>query len=62
MQYATDVTFANGVRLLGYSVQPDTLQNPGESEALRLTLFWEARRRTARSQTMHKAILMRLST
>ena len=42
MQYATDMTFANGVRLLGYSVQPDTLQNPGESEALRLTLFWEA--------------------
>jgi hypothetical protein len=39
IRYPLDVTFANGLRLVGYDVEPDVLQ-PGQERA-RLTLFWQ---------------------
>ena len=41
IRYPLDVSFANGVKLLGYNVEPDAVR-PGEQNAnFRLTLFWE---------------------
>lgn len=39
IRYPLDVTFANGLRLLGYDVEPDML--PSGPDEARLTLFWQ---------------------
>lgn len=42
IRYPLDVSFANGMRLVGYDVEPDTAQ-PGDADMpFRLTLFWRA--------------------
>lgn len=40
IRYPLNVAFANGLRLVGYDVEPDVLQ-PGQTDAARLTLFWQ---------------------
>jgi hypothetical protein len=42
-----DVRFANGVRLVGYDVQPDTSAAGEEPTEFQLTLFWEVDENTA---------------
>jgi hypothetical protein len=42
IRYPLSISFANGLRLLGYDVEPDVLE-PGQDYA-RLTLFWKADR------------------
>jgi len=39
IRYPLDVAFANGLRLVGYDVEPDVVQ-PGQGQ-VRLTLFWQ---------------------
>ncbi|MEZ4767598.1 MAG: hypothetical protein R2844_04155 [Caldilineales bacterium] len=41
VRYPLDVTFANGMRLVGYSIEPEVLM-PGQRDA-RLTLYWQER-------------------
>jgi hypothetical protein len=36
-----DVTFADGIRLIGYNIEPDWVPGDAEPAELRLSLFWE---------------------
>ena len=41
IRYPLDVSFANGVKLLGYNVEPDAVSLGEQNRDFRLTLFWE---------------------
>ena len=41
IRYPLDVSFANGMKLLGYNVEPDAVRAGEQNSDFRLTLFWE---------------------
>jgi hypothetical protein len=41
IRYPLDVSFANGIRLVGYNVEPDAVRTGEQNRDFRLTLFWE---------------------
>ena len=62
-KYPLDVSFANGVKLVGYNVEPDAVRLGEQNRDFRLTLFWEtagasnpASKELTYRQTHHAAI------
>ena len=56
-----DVHFANGVRLAGYDVQPDTTTAGDGPAEFRLTLFWEVAENTDRRDTIASRAFVHLT-
>ena len=56
-----DVHFANGVRLVGYDVQPDTTTMGDGPTEFRLTLFWEVDENTDRRDTIASRAFVHLT-
>ena len=56
-----DIHFANGVRLVGYDVQPDTSTAGDGPAEFRLTLFWEVAENTDRRDTIASRAFVHLT-
>ena len=59
--YPLDIHFANGVRLAGYDVEPDTSAAGDEPMVFRLTLFWEVDENTDRRDTVASRAFVHLT-